>query len=187
MKRLDPTTERRFPLGLMLGFYGVMSAVSVGVAVGLQGRNPWTVPGTTPSPLAAQVGAGLLAGGAVVAASQILDRTTSWSRRLTKNFRDTLGPLRRRDVAAIAVCSGVGEELLFRGVLMPWIGVTGSSIVFGLVHVGPDRSWAPWTVMAIAMGFAFAGLARSTGTLTAAVVAHATINGVNLFLMQRER
>lgn len=186
MKRLDPTAGRTFPLGMLFGFYGAMSAVSVGVAVGLQGRNPWFVPDTTPAPLWVQIGAGLAAGGAVVAASRWLDRNTGWSKRLTQNFRQTLGPLRRRDIAAIAFCSGVGEELLFRGVLMPWIGIVGSSVVFGLVHVGPDRTWLPWTALAVAMGFGFAGLAKGTGTLTAAVVAHATINGVNLLLMQRE-
>lgn len=59
---------------------------------------------------------------------------------------DTLGPSLHRyhwaDVFMLAAVAGVSEEILFRGVIQPWIesswgmtaGLIGSNIIFGLVH-----------------------------------------------------
>jgi len=74
----------------------------------------------------------------------------------------------------------LGEEMLFRGLLQPAIGIVWSSLIFGLLHVGPDRRYAPWTLMAIGMGFAFGGLHYYTGNLLAPILAHFTINHFNL-------
>jgi membrane protease YdiL (CAAX protease family) len=65
---------------------------------------------------------------------------------IRKLLLNTLGPgLHRyhwRDLLILAAIAGVSEELLFRGVIQPWIesswgitaGLIGSNIVFGLVH-----------------------------------------------------
>ncbi len=59
---------------------------------------------------------------------------------------DTLGPSLHRyhwtDLLILASIAGVSEELLFRGVIQPWIeaswgmtaGLVGSNIIFGLAH-----------------------------------------------------
>lgn len=59
---------------------------------------------------------------------------------------ETLGPGLHRyhwaDVFMLAAIAGVSEEILFRGVIQPWIesswgmtaGLIGSNIIFGLVH-----------------------------------------------------
>jgi len=59
---------------------------------------------------------------------------------------DTLGPSLHRyhwtDLFMLAAIAGLSEELLFRGVIQPWIenawgmaaGLIGSNIIFGLVH-----------------------------------------------------
>lgn len=59
---------------------------------------------------------------------------------------DTLGPGLNRyhwtDVFMLAAIAGVSEEILFRGVIQPWMesslgmmaGLIGSNIIFGLVH-----------------------------------------------------
>ena len=65
---------------------------------------------------------------------------------IRKLLLNTLGPGLHRyhwtDLFVLASIAGVSEELLFRGVIQPWIesswgimaGLIGSNIVFGLVH-----------------------------------------------------
>ena len=65
---------------------------------------------------------------------------------IRKLLLNTLGPGLHRyhwtDLFILAAIAGVAEELLFRGVIQPWIeaswgiaaGLIGSNIVFGLVH-----------------------------------------------------
>lgn len=86
---------------------------------------------------------------------------------------------------SVSVLSGVGEELLFRGALQPLVGVVISSLLFGLLHIGPDRRYLLWTVWAVAVGFLFAGLYEWTGGLLAPVVAHVAHNAVTLILWRR--
>ena len=74
---------------------------------------------------------------------QVQGRSVVTIRKLLLN---TLGPGLHRyhwtDLFMLAAIAGVSEELLFRGVLQPWIesswgitaGLIGSNIVFGLVH-----------------------------------------------------
>lgn len=123
---------------------------------------------------------GLAVGGGVVAATRTLVRRTEWARRLHLEFRQIFGPLSTRDVLVFAGLSSVAEELFFRGALQPSLGLVASSLVFGLLHVGPSRRFLPWTGMAIAMGFVLGALYQATGNLVAPVVAHLTINALNL-------
>ncbi|MBN4969585.1 CPBP family intramembrane metalloprotease [Stenotrophomonas maltophilia] len=86
------------------------------------------------------------------------------------------------------------EELLFRRVLFgrlwkagrPWLGVVLSSLAFALIHEipgtsanGPAEIAQLWLVYG-GMGAAFCWLYQRTGTLWAAIAAHALNNGVAL-------
>jgi membrane protease YdiL (CAAX protease family) len=53
-------------------------------------------------------------------------------------------------------------------------------VVFALLHVGPGKRFLPWTVSALVLGVAFGWLAAWTGSLGAPLVAHFTINFMNL-------
>lgn len=92
---------------------------------------------------------------------------------------------RGRDLVVLAVLSGVGEEALFRGALQPEIGLVGASILFGALHIGPDRRYLVWTVWAVGAGFLFGALYEWTGGILASVVAHALHNAVTLLLWRR--
>lgn len=89
------------------------------------------------------------------------------------------------------------EELLFRRVLfgrlwqagLPWLGIVLSSLAFALVHEIPGVSKNSllgtaqlWLVYG-GMGAAFCWLYRRTGTLWAAIAAHALNNAVALAAM----
>jgi membrane protease YdiL (CAAX protease family) len=80
----------------------------------------------------------------------------------------------------LALVSSIGEELLFRGALLPWFGVWIQGIVFALLHVGPGRRFLPWTVSALVLGIAFGWLAVWTGNLGGPIAAHFAINFLNL-------
>jgi uncharacterized protein len=140
---------------------------------------PWLDLGAL-SGAALGLAAGLGVGALVVAATRAAVRHTVWARRLHVEFRQIFGPLSTRDVLVFAGLSSIAEEIFFRGALQPSLGIAGSSVVFGLLHIGPSRRFLPWTLMAVAMGFVFGVLYQATGDLLAPMVAHFTINAVNL-------
>tara|TARA_R110000824_G_scaffold17017_1_gene69764 strand:+ start:492 stop:1070 length:579 start_codon:yes stop_codon:yes gene_type:complete len=90
-------------------------------------------------------------------------------------YRTTLRPLfadvRLSDVVVISIAAGIGEELFFRGVLQPEIGLVAASIVFGLVHMGGRGTFAFACWVAV-MGLALGMLANVSEGLVAPIVAH---------------
>jgi membrane protease YdiL (CAAX protease family) len=66
--------------------------------------------------------------------------------RIKKLLHETLGPSLHRyhwtDLLILAAIAGISEELLFRGVIQPWLesswgmsaGLVGCNIIFGLAH-----------------------------------------------------
>ena len=101
----------------------------------------------------------------------------------------SLNPL---ELVAISLCAGVGEELLFRGWLLPWMAggsldagqteliaaMIGSSIAFGLVH--PITKL--YAVLAALMGLYFAWLLVFSGNLLVPILAHATYDAAQLMI-----
>lgn len=146
-------------------------------------------------PLAASVGA--LVGVAAGVASRAFARRSRWGHGLYLAMRDVLAghPRDGASLSTLTVAAAVGEELLFRGALLPTIaahegtlvGVITSSVAFGLLHAPWSRRMIPWTVMATAMGVVFSALYLATGEVLAPVVAHAVVNLENLsFLLDRK-
>lgn len=134
---------------------------------------------------------GAATGLVVVLASRGFEKYTDWARTLNEEFRKILGEATPTQVLVLAVTSGIGEEVFFRGFLQQalsdlwlgsdWLGLIIASVVFGLIHVGPDRrKFLPWTIMAVVMGFGFGLIYLFTGNILGAVVAHFTINFFNL-------
>ena len=180
---LDRVTAARITAATLV--YGALATAAVGWAIARGNLDlyhhpaPWLHASGTLA-IALGLGAGALVGVLVVAATRVAVRRTAWARELHVEFRQIFGPLSTRDVLVFAALSSVAEELFFRGALQPSIGIVLSSLVFGLLHVGPSRRFAPWTAMAIAMGFVLGVLFQATGNLLAPVVAHLVINALNL-------
>jgi uncharacterized protein len=126
------------------------------------------------------VAAGLVTGLVLVVLSRVAARRFMWASRLEEELRSVVGPLRRREVLGLALLSGLGEETLFRGVLQPTLGLALTAALFGVLHIGPNVRFLPWSLMAFVAGLAFGGLALWTGSLLAPILAHATINFLNL-------
>lgn len=105
-----------------------------------------------------------------------------WARRLRREFREVLGPLSAGEILVLAAGSSIGEEMFFRGALLPALpaGLWLSSLLFALPHVGPGARFLPWTASSLVAGLAFGAMFVLTGNLLAPVAAHFLINLINL-------
>jgi len=132
--------------------------------------------------------AGVMVGLAVVGMTRFVTKRFEWAKDLHRSFHDLLGPLAVREIVILALASSIGEELFFRGALLPWIGVWWQALVFALLHVGPGKRFLPWTASAFVLGVGFGWLAIETGSIGGPIAAHFTINFLNLRrIVARER
>lgn len=141
------------------------------------------------SPTTTTVAQGIAAG--LVLATTLPLVTAPWARRVLllrglKRAWDALesglGPgLRIREVLVLAVCSGISEEIFFRGVLLHDLGIVGSSLLFGLLH----PLGLAYVLWAAAAGAGFGVLYLTTGSLVAPALAHGTYNLIALGYLRR--
>ena len=103
-------------------------------------------------------------------------------------YRETIQPLfgglSPAGVVLIAAAAGIGEEWLFRGIVLPLAGLAVSSVIFGIAHVG-GRHMLPFGVWATGMGVVMGVLAITTGGLIAPMVAHGVYDLLALEYIRR--
>lgn len=102
-----------------------------------------------------------------------------------------LTPLVITDSIWVGLLPGISEELLFRGVMLPSIGLneTGlivSSLCFGIMHMSGKDQW-PYAVWASLVGFVLGGSALITGNLLVPVAAHVLTNFMSSLFWQLKR
>jgi membrane protease YdiL (CAAX protease family) len=95
------------------------------------------------------------------------------------------------DLALVSVAAGVGEEMLFRGVIQgaltrmlgPGLGIAAAGLLFGLLH-----PVSPAYILLAALLGAYLGLVWfSSGNLLTVIVAHAVYDFVALLLLVGDR
>lgn len=117
-----------------------------------------------------------------------------WFRALEDIVRPAVDALFRGQGRAVvilaALLAGVGEELLFRGVLQawlaeglgPWIGLGVASLVFGFMHAVSPAYFVVATVMGLYLG----ALYHFTGNLVLASLVHAIYDWIAIeFVLRR--
>ncbi len=169
-------------LGLtrLLGFYGALLSVAL-LALWKTGHLSSVLPIGMPwSVTVRDIGLGLAAGVALMLISRGLARWWRFAKALETELRTLVGGMTTSRALLVALVSSLGEEALFRGVLLPAMGLMLSSAIFGLLHVGSQGRFWVWSLLAFGAGALFGGLTLMTGTLLAAIVAHATVNFLNL-------
>ncbi|MGH7436112.1 MAG: lysostaphin resistance A-like protein [Polyangiaceae bacterium] len=140
------------------GYLGVRGMASVLLSLGL-GIVIWTV---------------------TAFATRTMVRRFGWARALYRGLRPAVRDAGDATLLGLAVASALGEELLFRGLLVPAVGVVASSVVFGALHqIGGRARWA-WMGWATVMGLLFGTVFAATGSLAGPLVAHLAINHSNL-------
>ena len=80
----------------------------------------------------------------------------------------------------LALLSGIAEEALFRGVLVPEAGILASSATFSLLHVGTPGA-AAWSFL---MGLVLAALYSFSGNLLLCMAFHAASNLASFFYLR---
>lgn len=165
--------------------YGVMSAIAVGISLALRDGPAWEHPAPwlvlrRPSSVGLSAVLGLALAAVAIAATRVVTVRFEWGRRLHRDLRPMASRLSIGHILMLAGLSSLGEELLFRGLFTPAIGVVLSAMLFGLAHqiAGPSRwVWVGWaSVVGVGLGAVFA----ATGSLVGPLLAHAVINSVNL-------
>lgn len=172
------------PLGraqLVIGLYGALALIAILVSAGRGDPDPYRLDDSvTGLWLVLSLAIGLAIGLVVVWLTRLVTARYAWARTLHRDFRELLGPLTTREIIILAAASSIGEELLFRGTLLPWLGVWPQAILFALLHVGPGKRFLTWTASAFVLGVGLGYVAEATGNLGAPIVAHFTINLLNL-------
>ena len=168
---------------LSLLFYGIVTAAGLLIA--------YFRTGTLAIPLGTAPGKSLAAAVCVAAPIILFSRLTMrrfrWARAITDEFADLLGPLSWKEIFFLAALSGWAEEILFRGALLPWIGYSASSLLFGIVHFRLPPIFLAWTVFATVMGFLLGGSFLWTGDMLAPILIHFLVNFFNLSSIVRRK
>ena len=102
-----------------------------------------------------------------------------------------LAPLMLSDSLWIGLLPGMSEELLFRGVMLPAIGLnfTGllvSSLCFGILHMSGPKQW-PYAVWATMIGLLLGESALMSQNLLVPIVAHVVTNFTSSLFWQLSR
>jgi len=137
------------------------------------------LPALVPTP--AWLALGVASGAALWATIPFLLRSSAMRRVWNELLLPFSRGLRTGDIAVLALLSGISEEIFFRGVLLPELGLVLSSVCFGALHA----LCALYVAWAAVIGAGFGALALATGSLVPPMAAHATYNFGALLLLRR--
>jgi len=144
------------------------------------------------------IGYGLCATVPLVAALYLIDRFPCGPLKGLREIADDLIPRMFRgasvvQLAAVSLAAGIGEELLFRGLVQaglsrligqplgPWIALAAASLIFGVCH------WlnTTYAVAAALAGLYFGLIFWASGSLWTPLVAHALYDFLALLFLIR--
>lgn len=175
-------------VGLVIGVYATLALASGVATFWLHGdlllaESAWL----DLRPLAAHAYGGLLGltlGLLVARLTPTWVSRSTWAQRLEAELSPLVRGLSPGAVLSVACLSALGEELLFRALLLPLVGLFPQAALFGLAHQLPGRARWIWVLWASIMGVVLGVLYRTTGSILGPILAHAVINALNLRYMQ---
>lgn len=165
--------------------YAGMALVAVLVAIATRGKAPFSLPHpwlplTPPRDVFYSTALGACLGMLLAVGTRLSVPRFAWAKNLHLELRPFVKDVSTIGIVMLALTSSLGEELLFRGLLEPWLGLWLQALLFGVLHqmAGPSRwVWAAWATV---VGLLFGGIFELTGSLAGPLVAHAVVNGLNL-------
>ena len=118
--------------------------------------------------------------GITVASAAVYQIWPGYRRSADFYLKFVLSPLQWSDLIWMGLLPGLSEELLFRGVMLPaiglnWFGVGISGLCFGVLHLSGLQQW-PYVVWATLVGVALGTSVLLTGNLMVPIMAHITAN-----------
>ena len=107
-------------------------------------------------------------------------------KRIQNFVRDQLAPMlndcRAWELIVVAAFAGIGEEVLFRGVIQPRVGWLAATLLFGLAHpITPT-----YVIMAAILGGLLGQLQIVGGNLWAPIIGHAVYDYIGFCLVIRD-
>lgn len=123
---------------------------------------------------------GLAFSGLLVVCTRFAVTRFAWARELHAALRPFASGMSLPAILVIAMLSAFGEEMLFRGLLAPSIGVVPQALIFGAAHQIRGSSRWVWVLWATLVGLALGAMYQLTGSLVGPLAAHAIVNACNL-------
>jgi membrane protease YdiL (CAAX protease family) len=171
--------------GRFAAAYTGMALLAVLIAIATRGRVPLSLPEPwlplpPPRGVIYSVALGATFGTLLAVLTRFSVPRFAWAKNLHLELRPFAKDVSGPGIVMLALTSSLGEELLFRGLLQPWLGLWLQALLFGVLHqmAGPSRwVWATWATL---VGLLLGGIFALTGSLAGPVVAHALVNGLNL-------
>lgn len=170
--------------GRFAAAYAGMALFAALLALALRGSLPFKgaawLPLGSPSDVLYSTALGACFGLLVAVGTRFCVPRFAWAKNLHRELRPLTRGLTSAGIVGLAVTSSLGEELLFRGLLQPWLGLWLQALLFGVLHqlAGTSRwVWAGWATL---VGFVLGAIFALTGSLAGPLAAHALINGLNL-------
>ncbi len=125
----------------------------------------------------------------------LISRRISWKpvadlgRQMDRLIQEIFATSSWPELAVISAAAGIGEELLFRGVLQPWIamyswplvGIVIASVLFGAVHALSTTYFVAATLLGLFLGW----MTEAYDDLVGPIVAHAVYDFVVILLIRR--
>lgn len=118
----------------------------------------------------------------------IITVLSSLAYNISKSYRQSadyyldivLKPLVLPDLIWVGLLPGLSEELLFRGVMLPALGLSHlaaivSSVCFGILHLSGPQQWS-YVIWATMVGLLLSYSAIISGNLLVPIVAHIVTN-----------
>lgn len=113
--------------------------------------------------------------------SFLLSKAWSQARILEERLAQIFEGLTVSEIFILALLSSFAEELLFRGLLQPFLGLWITSILFGIAHWTGDRRLLAWPLLSILAGYLLGELSLwQPAGLSGAIGAHFAINWIGL-------
>ncbi|MBM4345502.1 MAG: CPBP family intramembrane metalloprotease [Deltaproteobacteria bacterium] len=110
----------------------------------------------------------------------LLETRSAALRRVAAELYAAIAPITPARIALFAGLSGLCEELLFRGPLQATVSWPVAALLFGALHGGGDRRLWPWSAFAVVAGMLFGALVAVYDAISPAIVAHMTVNAINM-------
>src|SRR5262249_17222184 len=130
-----PRAPRLNRATVIVALYGALGLIAMGWAAWRGDSNIYQFGRTRPAWLAASPLLGLAFRLAMVFLSRLAVHSMEWALVLHREFHAVVHELSSKEIFLLAVSSSVGEELFFRGAMLPALGLLPSSLLFALMHV----------------------------------------------------
>jgi len=173
--RLGALMKQR-PIAFALAFESALAVIALALAL-IFGLAPWLTINFSANALGLSVAATIPMVAAVLALMRL---RFEWVQALRHIVEDHLLPLFRdagpSAVFAVALAAGIGEELLFRGVIQaglagligPMAALAVASLLFGLAHALTPA----YLIITCVMGLYLGWLYQATGNLLVPILVH---------------